>query len=156
MAGRGAMAGVAAIGAGTVAGSGLLVPVAGIGLGLAAGAFVLYRRRVATDRQQARAWVRAALAEARAALAEEVAHRFAEQQYALTAALEEAIDRRLRQLDGQLAEIDRALATDRARRARRKAELQADREMLRTRIGQLDEVLARAAPVPGRCAKLNS
>lgn len=55
MAGRGAMAGVAAIGAGTVAGSGLLVPVAGIGLGLAAGAFVLYRRRVATDRQQARA-----------------------------------------------------------------------------------------------------
>ena len=144
MAGRGTVAGVAALGIGTVAGSGLLVPVAGIGIGLAAGAFVLYRRRVAIDRQQARAWLREALAEARAALAEAVAHRFADLQYALTRALEDAVERRLRQLDGQLVEFDRALAADAARRARRRAELQAERETLRTRIGQLDEILGRA------------
>ncbi|WP_213454721.1 dynamin family protein [Rhizomonospora bruguierae] len=144
MAGRGAMLGASALGASALIGGGLLIPVAGLGLGLAAGGFILYRRRAASDRQQARTWLREVLAEARAALTDEVAHRFTDLQYALTLALDDAIERRLAQLDAHLAQIDRALAEDRAARARRRAALQAERDALRSRISQVDEVLARA------------
>jgi hypothetical protein len=144
MAGRGAMVGASALGAGAAVGGGLLVPFAGVGLGLAAGAFVLYRRRVQTDRQQARVWLREVLAEARAALSDEIMHRFTDLQYALTLALDDAIERRLQQLDAHIAEIDRALADDKAARARRRTALQADRDALRARVKQVDEVLIRA------------
>jgi hypothetical protein len=144
MAGRGAMLGASALGVGTVAGASLLVPFAGIGLGLAAGAFVLYRRRVQNDRQQARTWLREVLGEARAALSDEVMHRFTDLQYALTLALDDAIERRLQQLDAHIAEIDKAMADDKASRARKKGALQQERETLRSRVKQLDEVLVRA------------
>ncbi|GAB2945269.1 dynamin family protein [Micromonospora polyrhachis] len=144
MAGRGAMAGASALGAGALVGGGLLVPVAGLGLGLAAGAFILYRRRVHSDRQQARTWLREVLAEARAALSDEVTHRFTDLQYALTLALDDAIERRLRQLDAHIAEIDKAMAEDKVDRTRRKAEVQAERDALRSRLKQVDEVLVRA------------
>jgi predicted transcriptional regulator len=144
MAGRGAMAGASALGAGALVGGGLLIPVAGLGLGLAAGAFILYRRRVQNDRQQARVWLREVLGEARAALSDEIMHRFTDLQYALTLALDDAIERRLQQLDAHIAEIDKAMAEDKAERGRRKAALQAERDGLRARLKQLDEVLARA------------
>ncbi|HEY0697572.1 MAG TPA: dynamin family protein [Micromonospora sp.] len=144
MAGRGAMAGASALGAGALVGGGLLIPVAGLGLGLAAGAFILYRRRVANDRQQARVWLREVLADARAALSDEITHRFTDLQYALTLALDDAIERRLAQLDAHIAGIDKALAEDRASRGKRKAALQAEREGLRARMKQVDEVLVRA------------
>jgi hypothetical protein len=144
MAGRGAMAGASALGAGALIGGGLLIPVAGLGLGLAAGAFVLYRRRVQSDRQQARVWLREVLTEARAALSDEITHRFTDLQYALTLALDDAIERRLQQLDAHIAEIDRAMAEDKADRARRRTRLQSERETIRSRIKQLDEVLVRA------------
>ncbi|HEX5543476.1 MAG TPA: dynamin family protein [Micromonospora sp.] len=152
MAGRGAMAGASALGAGALVGGGLLIPAAGIGLGLAAGAFILYRRRVASDRQQAKVWLREVLAEARAALSDEVTHRFTDLQYALTLALDDAIERRLQQLDAHIAEIDQSLAQDKATRAKRRAALQTERETLRARLKQLDEVLVRARaldPAPG-------
>ncbi|MGW0435867.1 dynamin family protein [Micromonospora sp. NPDC003197] len=144
MAGRGAMAGASALGAGALVGGGLLVPAAGLGLGLAAGAFILYRRRVHSDRQQARTWLREVLAEARAALSDEVTHRFTDLQYALTLALDDAIERRLRQLDAHIAEIDKAMAEDKVDRTRRKAEVQSERDTLRSRLKQVDEVLVRA------------
>lgn len=151
MAGRGAMAGVSALGVGALAGGGLLIPVAGIGLGLAAGGFILYRRRVQGDRQQARTWLREVLAEARAALSDEIAHRFTDLQHALTLALDDAIERRLRQLDDQLADLDRAAARDRAQRAERRTALQSERDQARARIKQVDEVLLRArALIPGQ------
>lgn len=145
------MAGASALGAGTLIGGGLLVPFAGLGLGLAAGAFILYRRRVQSDRQQARVWLREVLAEARAALSDEVTHRFTDLQYALTLALDDAIERRLRELDAHIAEIDKAMAEDKSTRARRRTVLQAERETLRARIKQVDEVLSRTrmlSPVP--------
>jgi hypothetical protein len=144
MAGRGAVAGASALGAGAIIGGGLLLPVAGLGLGLAAGAFILYRRRVQTDRQQARIWLREVLGEARAALSDEIMHRFTDLQYALTLALDDAIERRLQQLDAHIADIDKALAEDKASRARRKTALQTERDGLRARVKQVDEVLARA------------
>lgn len=144
MAGRGAMAGASAMGAGALVGGGLLIPVAGLGLGLAAGAFILYRRRVASDRQQARTWLREVLAEARAALADEITHRFTDLQYGLTLALDDAIERRLQQLDAHIAEIDKALAQDKAGRLRRRAALQQERDGVRARVKQVDEVLSRA------------
>ncbi len=143
MAGRGAAYGMAALGAGVV-GGGLLVPVAGLGLGLAAGAYVLYRRRAHSDRQQARLWLRDVLAEARAALADELTQRFTDLQYALTIALDEAIERRLAQLDAHLADIDRAAAQDAAARAARRAALQARRDTLRAHVKKVDEALAAA------------
>ncbi|WP_233604558.1 dynamin family protein [Micromonospora sp. HM5-17] len=152
MAGRGAMAGASALGAGALVGGGLLIPFAGLGLGLAAGGFILYRRRVQSDRQQARTWLREVVADARAALSDEITHRFTDLQYALTLALDDAIERRLRQLDARIAEIDAAVAEDQASRARRRAATQAERDAVRARIKQVDEVLQRARALAPRPA----
>jgi hypothetical protein len=81
--------------------------------------------------------------EARAALADEVAQRFTDLQYALAVALDDAVERRLAQLDAHIADIDQALADDRAGRARRRGELVAGRDALRERVKQVDAVLAR-------------
>lgn len=139
MAGRGAI-----LGASVLAVGGLLVPVAGIGLGLAAGGYVLYRRRVQTDRQQARAWLRDVLAEARAALSDEISYRFTDLQYALSVAVDDAVERRLRELDAHIADIDAAAEQDAAGRARRRAQAQQDREQVRAKLKYTDDVLQRA------------
>ena len=70
-------------------------------------------------------------------------HRFTDLQYALTLALDEAIERRLQQLDAHISEIDKAMAEDKAERAKKKATLAQEREALRARIKQVDEVLVR-------------
>ena len=145
MAGRGAALGASVLGAGSLAVGGLLVPVAGIGLGLAAGGYVLYRRRVHSDRQQARLWLRDVLAEARAALSDEISHRFTDLQYALSVAVDDAVERRLRELDAHIADIDAAAAQDAAGRARRRAAAQADRDRIRAKLTEVDTILARAS-----------
>jgi dynamin family protein len=147
MAGRygmaGAAAGASALGVAGFAGASLIFPGLGIGLGLAAGAYMIWKRRAMTDRQQQRTWLREVLGEARAALTDEIMHRFNDLQYALTLALDDAIERRLQQLDAHIAEIDKAMAEDKAGRARKKAALQQEREALRARIKQIDEILVR-------------
>lgn len=146
IAGRGAMIGLSAI-----AGAGFLIPFAGLGLGLAAGGYVIYRRRVHTDRRHAHTWLRDVLAEARAALTDEISGRFTDLQYALAVALDDAIERRLRELDALIAEIDAAAAEDAAGRTRRRAAATADRDAAATRLRQADEALLRArslAPAP--------
>ncbi|MDY7087048.1 MAG: dynamin family protein [Actinomycetota bacterium] len=147
MAGRGAMLGASVL----AVGGGLLVPVAGIGLGLAAGGYVLYRRRVQTDRQQARIWLRDVLGEARAALADEIANRFTDLQYALSVAVDDAVEKRLRDLDAHIAEIDAAAAEDAAGRAKRRAGAQQELDGVRAKLRTADAVLAKArvlTPVP--------
>jgi hypothetical protein len=144
MAGRGAIFGASVLGAGGIVAGGLLIPVAGIGLGLAAGGYVLYRRRVQTDRQQARTWLRDVLGEARAALSDEISFRFTDLQYALSVAVDDAVERRLRELDAHIADIDAAAAQDAAGRATRRTRAQQDRDAVRARIRQVDDVLARA------------
>jgi len=139
MAGRGAI-----LGASMLAVGGLLIPVAGIGLGLAAGGYVLYRRRVQTDRQQARTWLRDVLGEARAALTDEISYRFTDLQYALSVAVDDAIERRLKQLDAHIADIDAAAASDAAGRTRRRAEAQHDRDTVRTHLSKVDDALTEA------------
>jgi hypothetical protein len=134
--------GAGALGLSSLAGN-LAIPVIGLGLGLAAGAYLVWKRRSMTDKQQARTWLREVLGEARAALSDEIMHRFTDLQYALTLALDDAIERRLQQLDAHIADIDRALAEDKAERARRKAVLAQEREALRGRVRQVDEVLVR-------------
>jgi hypothetical protein len=151
MAGRGAIFGASMLGVG-VAG-GLLIPVAGLGLGLAAGGYVLYRRRVQTDRQQARGWLRDVLGEARAALSDEISYRFTDLQYALGVAVDDAVERRLRELDEHIADIDAAAAEDAAGRARRRSRAQAEVGTVRAQIRQVDDVLARArklTPAPAK------
>jgi predicted transcriptional regulator len=143
MAGRYGTLGASALGLAGLAGAGLIIPVVGVGLGLGVGAFLVWKRRALADAQQQRAWLREVVGEARATLSDEIAHRFTDLQYALTVALDDAVERRLARLDAHIAEIDRALADDRAGRARRRAELVAQREALRARVTQVDEVLAR-------------
>jgi hypothetical protein len=146
MAGRGAI-----LGASVLAVGGLIVPVAGIGLGLAAGGYVLWRRRVQTDRQQARIWLRDVLGEARAAMADEIANRFTDLQYALSVAVDDAVERRLRDLDAHIADLDAAAAQDAAGRARRRATAQTELDGVRARLRHVDDVLIRAralTPVP--------
>ena len=139
MAGRSAI-----LGASLLAAGGLLIPVAGIGLGLAAGGYVLYRRRVQTDRQQARTWLRDVLGEARAALTDEISYRFTDLQYALSIAVDDAVERRLRELDAHIADIDAAAAEDAAGRARRRAQAQHDRDTVRTHLTKVDNALTEA------------
>jgi hypothetical protein len=160
MAGRygiqGATAGASALGLAGIVGGGLVLPVVGVGLGLAAGAFMVWKRKSMTDKVQQRAWLREVLGEARAALADEITHRFTDLQYALTLALDDAIERRLKQLDDHIAAIDKAMAEDKASRAKRRAALTAERDGLRARVKQVDEVLVKirqlapAAPVDTR------
>ncbi|BEL04916.1 dynamin family protein [Actinoplanes sichuanensis] len=141
IAGRGAMLGVSALG---IAGAGLLMPFAGLGLGLAAGGYVIYRRRVHTDRRHAHTWLRDVLAEARAALTDEISGRFTDLQYALSVALDDAIERRLRELDALIAEIDAAAAEDAAGRAKRRAAAVNDRDTAAARLRAAEEALLRA------------
>jgi hypothetical protein len=138
-----ASAGGATLGASALAG-GIVVPVVGVGIGLAAGAFMMWRRKVQANRSQAKVWLREVLGESRAALSDEIATRFTDLQYALTLALDEAIERRLKQLDGQIAEIDKTMVEDKNSRQKKRADLQKEREQLRARIKQLDEVLIKA------------
>jgi hypothetical protein len=130
-------------GAAAVAGLGVALPIIGIGIGLAAGAFMVWKRKSMSDKMQARTWLREVLGEARAALSDEIMHRFTDLQYALTLALDEAIERRLQQLDAHIANIDKSMAEDKAERSKRKAALNQEREALRARIKQVDEVLVR-------------
>jgi Dynamin family len=134
---------VAGGGALAIAGMGVALPIIGIGLGLAAGAFMIWKRKSMSDKMQARTWLREVLGEARAALSDEIMHRFTDLQYALTLARDEAIERRLQQLDAHIANIDKSLAEDKAERGKRKAALSQEREALRARIKQVDEVLVR-------------
>jgi hypothetical protein len=142
---RAVTAGAAAAGLGAAGGvAALAVTTAGIGLGLAAAAFLIYKRRVQTDRNQARQWLREVMGESRAALQDEILHRFTDLQYSLTLALDDAIERRLKELDGQIAAIDQAMVEDKATRQKHKAELGKEREAVKARITKIDEVLVKA------------
>lgn len=138
--------GLVTMGAGAVGlgAAGLAVTTAGLGLGLGVAAFMMYKRKVQQNRQQAKVWVREVMGESRAALQDEVMHRFTDLQYSLTLALDDAIERRLKQLDGQISQIDQAMVEDKTTRQKRKAELTKEREALKTRITKIDEVLVRA------------
>jgi hypothetical protein len=143
MAGRYGTLGASALGLAGLAGAGLIIPMVGVGLGLGVGAFLVWKRRALADLAQQRAWLREVIGEARATLADEIAQRFTDLQYALTVALDDAVERRLTQLDAHIADIDQAMADDRAGRARRRGELVARRDALRERVKQVDAVLAR-------------
>jgi hypothetical protein len=137
-------AGALGITAGAAGVAAVALPVVGIGIGLAAGAYMVWKRKSSGDKQQARVWLREVLGEARAALSDEIMHRFTDLQYALTLALDEAIERRLQQLDAHLVAIDQAMAESKAERTKRRGVLSAERDGLRARIKQADEVLVRA------------
>lgn len=105
---------------------------------------MMWKRKGQASKQQAKTWLREVLGEARASLSDDIATRFTDLQYALTLALDEAIERRLKQLDGQIAEIDKTMVEDKTSRQKKKADLQKERETLRARIKQLDEVLIKS------------
>ncbi|GAA0912196.1 dynamin [Virgisporangium aurantiacum] len=148
-------AGIGATALGITSPANMVLPGIGIVIGLAAGAYMIFKRKSMTDKQGTRQWLREVLGEARAALSDEIMRRFTGLQHALTLALDEAIERRLQQLDAHIATIDKAMAEDKAERTKRKNTLAQERDDLRARIKQLDEVLVRvrallpAAPAEG-------
>lgn len=146
VAGRGAAAGaMAAIGSGSALAS-VALPVVGVGIGLAAGAFALFKRGLDLNRQQAEIWLRDVLAEVGTAISDEISHRFADLEYALTVALDRALERRLGQLNERVSQADEAMTQDKPARLLRKAELRADRDAIRARIAELDRALALVQP----------
>ncbi|MGH3729410.1 MAG: dynamin family protein [Micromonosporaceae bacterium] len=145
MGSRAITAGAAAAGIGAAGGAAALaVSTAGIGIGVAAAAFMIYKRKVQTDRNQARQWLREVMNESRAQLQDEILHRFTDLQYSLTLALDDAIERRLKHLDGQISAIDQAMLEDKTTRQKHKAQLSKERETLKGRITKIDEVLVKA------------
>ncbi|HIW64544.1 MAG TPA: dynamin family protein [Candidatus Stackebrandtia excrementipullorum] len=135
-------AGIAATGA-----AGVVLTASGVGLGLAAAAFVMYRRKVSQDRQQAQRWVREVLQETRASLQDEIQYRFTEIEYVFNMALDDALERRGQQLDKQIAAAEKNLKQDNATRNKKKEGLAKRREAYRTKVKQLDEVLAKTRAV---------
>jgi len=135
-------AGIAATGA-----VGVALTATGVGLGLAAAAFVMYRRKVSQDRQQAQRWVREVLQETRASLQDEIQYRFTEIEYVFNMALDDALERRGNQLDKQIAAAEKNLKQDNATRTKKKEALTKRREAYRTKVKQLDEVLAKTRAV---------
>jgi hypothetical protein len=78
-------------------------------------------------------------------LSDEVAYRLTDLHHALSVAVDDAVERRLRELDAHIAEVDAAAAEDAAGRARRRAKAQQDRDEVRQKLKKADEVLSRAA-----------
>ena len=135
-------AGIAATGV-----AGVALTVSGVGLGLAAAAFVMYKRKVSQDRQQAQRWVREVLQETRASLQDEIQYRFTEIEYTFNLALDDALEKRGEQLDKQIAAAEKALKQDNATRAKKKEGLTKRHEALKTKVKQVDEVLAKTKAV---------
>ncbi|ADD43386.1 dynamin family protein [Stackebrandtia nassauensis] len=141
-------AGIAATGVASVA-----LAASGVGIGLAAAAFMMYRRKVSQDRQQAQRWVREVLQETRASLQEEIQYRFTEIEYTFNLALDDALEKRGDQLDKQIAAAEKALKQDNATRAKKKEGLTKRHEALKLKIKQVDEVLAKARAVLPKTAE---
>ena len=139
------VAGGSAIAASTAAS--VAVAASGIGLGLAAAGYMMYRRKVSQDRQQAGRWVREVLQETRASLQEEIQYRFTEIEYTFNLALDDALEKRGAQLDKQIASAEKALKEDNASRAKKKESLTKRHEALKTKVKQVDEVLAKTKSV---------
>ena len=148
MAGKGAAAGLGALGIGSAGAiGGVAVVAAPIAVGVAAAAFIIYRRKSAQDRQQAQRWVREVLQETRASLQDEIQYRFTEIEYVFNLALDDALERRGQQLDKQIAAAEKNLKQDNATRTKKKEALTKRREAYRTKVKQLDEVLAKTRAV---------
>jgi hypothetical protein len=148
MAGKGAAAGLGMLGLGSagVVGSAAIIA-APIAVGVAAAAFIIYKRKATQDRQQAQRWVREVLQETRASLQDEIQYRFTEIEYTFNLALDDALEKRGAQLDKQIAAAEKALKQDNATRAKKKEALLKRHEALKTKVKQVDEVLAKTRAV---------
>jgi Dynamin family len=120
----------------------LLAPLS-LGLGVLAGGWMVRLRRQAADKNHYKAWVNEALGEARAVLENEVAGQFVDAEQSLTLALDQAIARRVEQLDREIRQIDEALRMDAQERERRRKEIAASLALTGKSIDRLDGLLPR-------------
>lgn len=123
-----------------------------VGLGVLATRWMVRLRRQVADRNHYRTWVAEALAETRATLENEVAGQFVDAEQSLTMALDQAIARRVEQLDHQIGQIDEALRMDAQARDQRRREIEASLALTRRSIDRVDGLLPRlraAGPGPG-------
>lgn len=154
MAGKGAAAGLGALGlAGAGVAGSVAIVAAPIAIGVAAASFIIYKRKASQDRQQAQRWVREVLQETRASLQEEIQYRFTEIEYTFNLALDDALERRGEQLDKQIANAEKALKQDNTTRAKKKEGLTKRHEAYKLKIKQVDEVLAKAKAVLPKTAE---
>lgn len=114
-----------------------------LSLGVLAGGWMVRLRRQAADKNHYKTWVNEALAEARATLENEVAGQFVDAEQSLTLALDQAIARRVEQLDREIRQIDETLRMDAQEKERRRKEIAASLALTRKSIDRLDALLAR-------------
>ena len=118
----------------------VLAPIS-LGVGAVVGGWMVRSRRLMADRQHHKQWITDTLAEVRAALESEVAARFVDAEQALTMALDDAIARRVGQLDKEIRQVDDALRVDGAERTRLRGELGTLADAIATTVGRVDAVL---------------
>jgi hypothetical protein len=118
----------------------VLAPIS-LGVGAVVAGWMVRSRRLMADRQHHKQWVTDTLAEVRATLESEVAARFVDAEQALTMALDDAIGRRVDQLDREIKQVDDALRVDAAERTRLRGELGALADTVATTVGRVDAVL---------------
>ncbi|HEY9472578.1 MAG TPA: dynamin family protein [Mycobacteriales bacterium] len=114
-----------------------------LGLGVLATRWMVTLRRQVADRNHYRTWVAEAIAEVRATLESEVAGQFVDAERSLTLALDQAITRRVEQLDRQISQIDEAVRMDEQARTRRREQVGASLALTRESIERLDDLLPR-------------
>lgn len=118
----------------------VLAPIS-LGVGAVVAGWMVRSRRLMADRQHHKQWITDTLAEVRATLESEVAARFVDAEQALTMALDDAIARRVDQLDREIKQVDDALRVDSAERARLRSELGTLADTIATTVGRVDAVL---------------
>lgn len=118
----------------------VLAPIS-LGVGAVVAGWMVRSRRLMADRQHHKQWVTDALAEVRAALESEVAARFVDAEQALTLALDDAIARRVDQLDREIKQVDEALRVDAAERTRLRAELGTLADTIAGTVSRVDTLL---------------
>ncbi|MTD58666.1 dynamin family protein [Amycolatopsis pithecellobii] len=109
-----------------LAGVALLNPVvlpATIVIGLGAGWWMARTRKHAADKQHMKQWLVESIAEARSTLDQLVAEQLIEAEQQLSLALDDALGRRIENIESQLKEVDKAIKMDAQERAGRLAEL---------------------------------
>ncbi len=127
----------------------LLVPLT-LGLGAGAAWWMTRARSHVADRVHVKQWSADVLAEARSGLDQLVAEQLIDTEHALGSALDDALARRVAQVDAELREIDAALRLDAGERARRGRACELRHDQLLTGAQRAQALLARIAVVRDR------
>ncbi|MEO6879957.1 MAG: dynamin family protein [Mycobacteriaceae bacterium] len=127
----------------------LLVPLT-LGLGAGAAWWMTRARAHVADRVHVKQWAVEVLADARSALEAMVAEQLIDTEHALGAALDDAVARRVAQIDAEVREVDSALRLDAGERARQGKACELRHDQLAAGAQRAETLLARIVAVRDR------